>query len=394
MDYFKRFESSMSNELFLIVRAFSVNGKGDTHLSRPPGFDFQHFLQLLGKHEILLSSFMVIDRLKGALLPEELQELQRLRLLFTKQQLKLSADLISLIKDFDNDQLIVLPLKGPVLSQNLYGDIGLRQSVDIDLLVNTADLKRSWHLLTRLNYTTPDFQPAHFSDKQWSVFMQVHNNLLFVSDHESATKVELHWKMFESEGLFYKYADKVLEDTCSLEVKGMSIKTLSPEDLMIYLCVHGAKHRWAGMKWLLDIRQFLIKYYDLIDWDAVLTNCYAHKIHRPVLQGLILSHGLFASPLPEAVNEYVRRDPYVEKIVRIALGHLSQLTFDDNNWSHTINIIKLKPGWKHTKFYINRLFYAPQDWSLLKLPDFLFFLYFPMRPFLMLYRKLSNRIMV
>src|SRR4051812_31693698 len=46
-----------------------------------------------------------------------------------------------------------LPLKGPLLAQEAYGDIGLRETADIDLLVGAAQLEPAVGILRGLDYS-------------------------------------------------------------------------------------------------------------------------------------------------------------------------------------------------------------------------------------------------
>jgi hypothetical protein len=49
--------------------------------------------------------------------------------------------------------------------------------------------------------------------------------------------------------------ERMLERGISVPVGGVMVQTLSPEDMMLVLSVHAAKHAWTRLSWLCDIRQ-------------------------------------------------------------------------------------------------------------------------------------------
>ena len=44
---------------------------------------------------------------------------------------------------------------------------------------------------------------------------------------------------------------------------------LTPEDLLLILCVHGGKHVWECLKWLVDVRE-LVDRFPQLDYDALI----------------------------------------------------------------------------------------------------------------------------
>lgn len=387
---FDHFFSSISSEFRFVIDTFSLSNRTTSIRQRPDEFNFRSFLHVLKRHEVLLPLSITMDKLELSLTEPELSKLRNVTHEHSMKQLKVSGDLLKLLSEFKKQDIDVMPLKGPLLSQSLYGSFANRESADLDLLISPDDLQNANQLFERLGYISQDYVLTGFSAKQWRVFKKVHCNTTYVPGQQGATVVELHWKMFEAEELYHKKTECLISESVEKEFQGLPIKVMSNEDLFIYLSIHGAKHRWAGLKWLIDIRQFMLKHDQQTDWEALLKRCADHQIHWPVWQALYLSHGLFGTSLPPGVLESVHKEQSVKALIQDALDNLGKENFKDNNWTHTMNIIKLKPGWQHIRFYIDRLFYAPQDWSQVRLPDFLFFLYFPMRPFLMLYRKLRS----
>jgi hypothetical protein len=82
---------------------------------------------------------------------------------------------------------------------------------------------------------------------------------------------------------------------------GQPIRTLRPEDLLLVLCVHAAKHVWVQLSWLCDIAQ-LAKSQQL-DWNAIQDEARRLGIERIVSLNLFLAHKLLGSPLPPTIQK-------------------------------------------------------------------------------------------
>ena len=70
----------------------------------------------------------------------------------TFQMLHLCGEMEQISKLFTENQIRLLFLKGPVLAAELYGDISLRTSKDLDILIPIADLEKVEELLLNVGY--------------------------------------------------------------------------------------------------------------------------------------------------------------------------------------------------------------------------------------------------
>ena len=71
-----------------------------------------------------------------------------------------------------------MSLKGPILSDELYSDVGLRQSKDIDLAVAPADLSRAQACLNTLGWRL-DSSWFPMTPRQWESFLCHEHELQF-----------------------------------------------------------------------------------------------------------------------------------------------------------------------------------------------------------------------
>lgn len=135
-------------------------------------------------------------------------------------------------------------LKGPRLSQWLYEDPCLRHSRDLDYWVAPHQAKRAVDLLTRQGFR------LHERDRR---FLQRWPELILdgyeieLLPPEGGYSVEVHWRIEESLHAVYEpYWRDVLDSR-------------GRDGEFLYLIWHGARHRWARLKWLADIAGWLDK---------------------------------------------------------------------------------------------------------------------------------------
>ena len=61
----------------------------------------------------------------------------------------------------------LLVLKGPVLAVDLYGDVSLRTSGDLDILIPINDLDKAENFLLKLGYEKDDYIQTVLNDWKW-----------------------------------------------------------------------------------------------------------------------------------------------------------------------------------------------------------------------------------
>ena len=227
---------------------------------------------------------------------------ERLRLLSrlnTARNHQLLDTLTAMLAAFASHGLPALPYKGPVLAATLYGDLGHRACGDLDLLVRPGDVLRARDLLV-----AQEFQPQHrFRDRSEEVEhlrSDCEYNLGRASD---GVLVELHWAFRPRFFPLPLDMDGLWERAPVVRVGGMSMLTLAPEDLLLVLCVHGAKHCWERLGWICDVAALLGTHPD-IDGHALAVRAKDAGCGRVLWLGLALARDLLGvnPPAPFAAR--------------------------------------------------------------------------------------------
>lgn len=154
--------------------------------------------------------------------------------------LKLAAELGRLVALFDQAGIEVVPFKGPAIAWSLYESPALRQMSDLDLLVRPADAQRAVDLLVANGCRSEGGTDLRF--------LRSARELHFASPADVA--LDLHWAMAPAHFCHALDVERFWSRLVTVSVAGRSIRTLAPEDLLVFLCVHGAKHFWCSLRWL------------------------------------------------------------------------------------------------------------------------------------------------
>ena len=313
----------------------------------------------------------------------------------SRQMLTLAAELVRLGKLFAQHDIFMLSFKGPLLSQQLFGNLGLRYSRDLDLLIKPQDLDQAEQLLLSNGYTRqlPDFV---LTPRQKKAYIKGWQHVSFY--HRSRkTLVELHWRLFANPHFLpSQYVQKMMTSSQQLSIAGRQITSFSDEDTLLYLCLHGAKHGWARLKWLCDIAQFLHSE-QAINWQAWVENVLALSLQRPVAQALLLAHQLFDAPLPSATRLLTTESQIIDQLVthsfRALMKSEEELSAVGrlNAFRYMPYRMKLKANVRYQWSDFSRIWLSVKDWNTYPLPDALFPLYYILHPFFWLRRFYLSR---
>jgi hypothetical protein len=293
----------------------------------------------------------------------------------------LSGELRRLLKLFAAHEIEAIPYKGPALAAKAYGNIALRHFGDLDILVRQRDVLRVMKLLNAEGYT---LDPP-LNSVQQALMLRTQCNLPFTRDGRRLI-VEIHWRV--SARLFSSPLDEegLWENSGLDSFEGMTIKTLAPEDLLLSLSVHGAKHLWERLSWIADIAQ-LVEVYPDLNWPRLLESARRSGTERMLLLGLFVAHDLLDAKLPAHVKAQFEIDA---EIAMLAGQIYSRLFAEGSEASGMAGyfLFQLKARRRlRDKFNYCRYVVSPteEDLTMLSLPAPLSFVYYVLRPLRMLW---------
>jgi len=159
----------------------------------------------------------------------------------------------------------------------------------------------------------------------------------------------------------------------------VDVLALSPENLLLVLCIHGSKHRWNRLVWLSDIAEIIQQHADL-DWDCAVRQARVHRAERMLLLGLSLTHTVFGTALPKNITVRLTEDKSVVSLNRQVCQTLIRGSETGELAAHVF-LIRTRELWIDKIRYILRFILTPTsvEWSLVRLPKIFFPLYSALR---------------
>jgi hypothetical protein len=194
---------------------------------------------------------------------------------------------------------------------------------------------------------------------------------------ESGIKVELMWRLSDRdltrELLGRPHRTDVWSDR--------EILRLSLESEALYLLLHGSRHRWFRLFWLVDIAQLLAG--RRVDWESVRQIAERHRLFPEVAHGAVLAADLLGAPLAPQLDGVL--DPRARRLVDRAARRVAGPEWVDGPGPYGMMIelaseLRWARGWADRRAILGRFLLPAKLLDAVDLPDSLFPLYYLIRP--------------
>jgi Uncharacterised nucleotidyltransferase len=289
-----------------------------------------------------------------------------------------AAELIDLLKAFDEKRVPAMPFKGVVLAASVYGDYTARPAGDIDFLIQYEDLNSATAILLDRGYELTT--PLGPDGKQISK----HNSEYHFERRLDGMVTELRWRLARTRNFGLNWA---LSRRRIAVVAGSEIPDLDPEATLIVLCLHGNNHLWSRLIWISDVARLLDSNPEL-DWKDVLQTGNRLGLWRMIALGVLLASRIAAARVPEAILRRFESDSTVSRVAQ----HFQQELFD-NPGNEPAGFIPYRFQTLRIRDLFRLLFSGEfmkpdeRDREVIRLPHSLHALYYLIRPFRILLQK-------
>jgi hypothetical protein len=121
----------------------------------------------------------------------------------------------------------------------------------------------------------------------------------------------------------------------SLPIPGTAVRFLSPEDNLLQVALHAAKHSYVrapGFRLHLDVERIVRAYLDL-DWDLFVEQVSDLQVKTAVYFSLAIPQALFQTPIPERVLQTLRPPRWKERLITRWLNRAGLFDPDERKFS-------------------------------------------------------------
>jgi Uncharacterised nucleotidyltransferase len=335
------------------------------------GVRWRILLDLAERHGVQPLLYQGLSRADGLVPAPEMRVLAQLYQANLHKSLLIARELIHLVDHLAGIRIEVLAYKGVALAEPVYGDMALRQTGDIDLLIHSRDLLQIQAAVRELGYV------PHLSLSVAQERPYLNSGYEYVFDGRAGRNLlELQWAILPR---FYAVDfdhDELFRRAVSVKVAGHPMKTPSPEDLFLILSVHAAKHVWGRLIWLCDLARIMCL--PQLDWSWIASQSRVLGIVRILRVSLLLTSRLLQVNFPEAADRNLPADPEADALASEIEAQIANASeFHVESLAYFKLMLRLRENRRDRRRFLTRLILTPGpgEWSAVRLPEPLFPLY-------------------
>jgi hypothetical protein len=338
--------------------------------------DWEAVVESARRHGVAPIVYQALHAAPDGLVPlDVLAGLRRSHLENARRCLLLTGWLRRVVDALATAGVRAIPYKGPVLAALAYGTIASRQAGDLDLLVDPGELGTAKRVLQGEGFR-PQTPLEGWQERQ---LVRSAHPYAFVRDREGIV-LELHWSVSPrslSAGLGGTLPQERLEEVAAA---GTRFLTLPADVLLIALCVHGAKHVWERLAWIVDVAELIARRPDL-DWAGTLARADAAGHLRELLLGCLLARDLLGTDLPETVSRRIAADAKLPALGRAVSRQLDRAAHGPLGIAETARFhLGIRRAWGDRLAYLRfAMMPTVADWTAVSLPRWLGLLHYPLR---------------
>jgi hypothetical protein len=220
----------------------------------------------------------------------------------------LAAELESVLAAFAKAGIEVMPLKGPVLAEALFGDVAARTSIDLDVLVQRHDLAAAQTVLTSSGF---EAEPITKPISGLAYDMPFRRGEVLLELHTAFGRPEL----------CPLNSDDAWSRSRTDTFRGQPIRIMAEEDSILYLSYHLLRHDCARLQWIADLARALAILAAKDSGEALLNSAHNLSVDQLLFFAAALAAETLQTPLPAALSTALQHQP---KIVASAREFLEQ----------------------------------------------------------------------
>lgn len=282
-------EGGMRELLFTSLRARN-SGTRDARKANPTREEWYALPDLARRHRVAPLLYRQLKECEAADVPSRIvRELRPNYLQTAAKNMRIYRQMSGILRCFHEAHIPVIPLKGLYLAEKVYGNIAVRPMGDVDILVKEENLSRVEEILLTRGFTQKQSFRASYNE----------NNHFQYTLPGIGLMIEVHWNLLPP-------CDGIRVDIPGLwdrsrpsAISGITAREMSPEDLLLYICVHASAHVFdMGLRMVCDIVETLLYFENEIDWRRLQQTAREWRATKCLYVGLRLADELFDAPVP------------------------------------------------------------------------------------------------
>lgn len=269
----------------------------------------------------------------------------------TMRIMKISAQSRLILKTLNSEGIPTIPLKGIVMANSVYENIGLREMNDFDLLVPPEKLARAAEVLIGMGY-----KPVQSFHLDSLVQTSLHLPGFIRKGH---VKIEIHWNITSPNRGYSIDPHELWEKAVPVQILDYETLMLSPEDLLLHLCLHTSYlHQFNfGLRPSCDIAEVIDHFGGTLDWQVVTERATQRNWARGVYLALVIASEFAGADVPRDVLERLRPADVTDTVLNtVGTQILTDKYFNASVPEHFAKLLVSKSLLDQIKMFMKRVF--------------------------------------
>ncbi len=266
---------------------------------------------------------------------EELPE--RWRQAITAAEAKISqfmAELDRVAAALAAEGIPMVALKNSGIARGIFTERAGSPMGDVDVLVNPRDFRRAHACMVKLGYNLDSRSPLEVEGLD-EAERQGGAEYTYTLPDGSTFWFELQWRPVAGRWIQPEQEPKA-EDLLarSVAIAGTVARLLAPEDNLMQVCLHTAKHtyiRAPGFRLHTDVDRIVRRC--TVDWDVFVKRVESARVRTVVYFSLEIPHQLLRTPIPDWVLRRLQPAAWKRRLMLGWLCRVGLFNPDQRKWS-------------------------------------------------------------
>ena len=265
---------------------------------------------------------------------------------------RLFRELRTVLERLRSAGIPVIVLKGASLAEAVYGDVALRPMCDSDLLVPQTDLARAEAVLFDLGGVHKQFQ-----EKESRRRPKHHAPPILICD----LAIELHRTIVTPAAPVRVDVAGLWDRACPATVAGIEVLSLSPEDLLLHLCLHFCyDNGCVGLRYLCDIAETIRHFGSGLDWPRIADRARKWDATKFAGLSLHLARAMLGAAVPDDVLERLVPEGIDQRVLAAAQETVLSQT-SPHQWGSLFDAQGARSPEEKAEFFKERVFLSRDE---------------------------------
>ncbi len=265
--------------------------------------------------------------------------------------MKISGQSRRVLKALNTAGIPTIARKGIVLANSIYESIGLREMSDFDLLVPQEKLAEAFEIITGMGYKPA--QPFYLDSL---IRSGKHIPCCIKKGH---VNIDIHWNITSPNMSYSIDPRELLEKAVPVQILDYDTLMLSPEDLLLHLCLHTSyQHQFDfGLRPFCDIAEVIHHFKTTLDWHIVTEKAKQRKWARGVYLALVIALEFAGAEVPKDILERLHPADVTDTLTNtVETQILAEKTFTASVPEHFAKLLANKSPIEQIKIFTKRVF--------------------------------------